>query len=403
MTCRHFGRCGGCSVPDVPYAAQLRRKRGQLRAWFPDLPIGEVLPSPREWGFRHKVAFAFAPHTGSADLVMGHFQAGSHRIMRIDECPVHSARGNRLAFALRDALMRGRVPPGVLRHVLIRTSDDEREAVVMLVVTANHPSLRGPVRAFLEGAERPDGFLLNIHDRPGPYMVGPTTLRLDGRGHVRDAVHDAVFQIAPTAFFQTNVGAARVLVSTVLEAVGTAREVLDLYAGSGLFSLPLAMRGARVVAVEENRQAVSDARENLRLNGLHAEAVRLVAARTEDALGRLSRRAWDAVILDPPRQGCAPRVIEAVCALAPARVVYVSCQPERLADERALFARRGYALTQVTGIDMFPHTDHLEAVAVLTPAASPQEISRESRRRESRPDPTRLHGRRGAPGRGRRA
>jgi len=399
VTCRHFGRCGGCSVPDVPYAMQLRRKRERLQTWFPDLTIGQVVASPREWGFRHKVAFAFAPQTGSADLVMGHFQAGSQRVMRIDECPVHSVRGNRLAFALRDALMRGRVPPGTLRHVLIRTSDDEREAVVMLVVTANHPSLRGPVRAFLEGPERPDGFLLNIHDRPGPYMVGPTTLRLTGRGHVRDEVHDAVFQIAPTAFFQTNVGAARVLVSTVLASVGAAREVLDLYAGSGLFSLPLAMRGARVVSVEENRQAVSDAHENLRLNRLPAEAVRLIAARTEDALGRLSRRAWDAVILDPPRQGCAPRVIEAVCALAPSRVVYVSCQPERLSDERALFARGGYALTQVTGIDMFPHTDHLEAVAVLTPASTVKERTREPRRRDTRPDPSRLDRRRRAPGR----
>ena len=384
-------------MPDVPYAAQLRRKRAQLQAWFPDLPIGEVSASPQVWGFRHKVAFAFAPHTGSADLVMGHFQAGSQRVMRIDECPVHSARGNRLAFALRDALVRGRVPPGVLRHVLVRTSDDEREAVVMLVVTANHPSLRGPLRAFLEGAERPDGFLLNIHDRPGPFMVGPTTMRLGGHGHVRDVVHDTVFQVAPTAFFQTNVGAARVLVSTVLEAVGAAHEVLDLYSGSGLFSLPLARQGARVVAVEENRQAVADARENLRLNGLRADAVRLVAARTEEALGRLSRRDWDAVILDPPRQGCAPRVIDAVCALAPGRVVYVSCAPGQLADERPLFARRGYALTDVRGIDMFPHTDHLEAVAVLTPTPARKEFSRDHRRTDPRPDPSRLNRRRRAP------
>lgn len=390
-------------MPDTAYATQLRRKRTHLQETFPDLTVPEVAASPREWGFRHKVAFAFAAHTGSLDLLMGHFQAGSHRVLGIDECPVHSARGNRLAFALRDALRRGRVPPGVLRHVLIRTSDDEREAVVMLVVTANHPSLRGPVRAFLEGTERPDGFLINIHDHPGPYMVGPTTLRLSGRGHVRDEVHDAAFHITPTAFFQTNVGAARVLVSTVLEAVGPAREILDLYAGSGLFSLPLAMRGARVVAVEENRQAVSDARANLRLNGLPAEAVRLVAARTEDALGRLSRRLWEAVILDPPRHGCAPRVIEAVCALAPARVVYVSCHPERMADERALFARHGYGLTQVSGIDMFPHTDHLEAVGVLMPAASRKETAHAPRRPAPRPDPSRLNRRRGAPGRRRGA
>ena len=154
---------------------------------------------------------------------MGHYQAGSTRIVPIEECPVHSGRGNRLAFALRDRLSRAHVPPGILRHVLVRTSDDEREASVMLVVTANHKSLRAPVRALLDSDDRPDGVFVNINDRPGPFMVGRETLRIDGRSHVREDMLGTSFLISPTAFFQTNVRAARALLQVVLDEVGEAQ------------------------------------------------------------------------------------------------------------------------------------------------------------------------------------
>lgn len=324
-----------------------------------------MVPSPIEEGFRHKVAFVFAPNTGSASLVMGHYQAGSTRIVRIEECPVHSDRGNELAFALRDHLARGRVPPGILRHLLVRTTDDGREAVAMLVVTANHKALRAPVRALLDSPERPDGLFINIHDRPGPYMVGRETIRIDGRAHVREDVLGTSFLISPTAFFQTNVRAARELLRVVLNEAGDAGRVLDLYSGSGLFAIPLARSGARVVAVEENRQAVKDAEANVRVNRVPDGTVRLVAARTEDAVARLSRERFDVVVLDPPRQGCPESVLDAVGRLGARRVIYVSCNPEKLAVERARIERAGYRLARLLGVDMFPHTDHIEAVAVF--------------------------------------
>src|SRR5262249_40284370 len=128
-------------------------------------------PGP-PWGLRQKVAFVFGSGPGGRGLVMGHYERGSHRIVPVEECPVHSARGNRIAFALRDQLARAGISAagpslnGLLRHLVIRTTKDDREAVAMLVVTRNDKSLRRPVRALLDSEERPEGFFINIHDSP---------------------------------------------------------------------------------------------------------------------------------------------------------------------------------------------------------------------------------------------
>lgn len=369
MYCHHFHTCGGCSLPGVPYDEQLRRKQARLGAWFPDLAPVPLLGSPVQSGFRHKVAFVFDPRSSGRGLVMGHYRVGSRQVVPVRECPVHAPRGNELAFRLRDCLAASRVPAGVLRHVLVRTIEGSREAVLMLVVRVNHRALRAPVRAFLDEPDPPDGFFLNVHDRPDGFMVGRETVRLAGRAHVCEELAGTRFLISPTAFFQTNVRAARVLLDCVRRAAGQPRDVLDLYSGSGLFALPLAAAGARVVAVEENRQAVKDAEANIRLNRLAPEAVRLLAGRVEDVLARLRGRRFDLIVLDPPRQGCPDGVIDAVAAVGAPRVIYVSCNPGRLSAERERFARRGYALTRLQGLDMFPHTGHMEAIGLFEPRA----------------------------------
>jgi 23S rRNA (uracil1939-C5)-methyltransferase len=133
---------------------------------------------------------------------------------------------------------------------------------------------------------------------------------------------------------------------------------------------PRASGGRAVAAVEENREAVSSAAAALRLNRIDPSACRLVASRVEDAEVRLGRAAWDAVVLDPPRQGCPPRVRDWVCRdLRPARIVYVSCDPDALARDLARVAGTGYHFERVQPIDMFPHTEHIETVVVLTRTA----------------------------------
>ena len=360
MHCKHFGVCGGCTLPGVPYRDQLAKKQRELSRLL-GFDVPPLIPSPSESGFRCKVAFVFGPQG------MGHFALGSKRVIPIEECPVHHERGNRIAFALRSAFARsaGFGGSSLLRHIIVRSTQDGREASAMLVVQRNDKSLRAPVRKFLSSPEKPDGFFINIHDKPGPFMVGEETIKIEGRSHVKEVVNGVSYLVSPTAFFQTNVGAAAEIVKLVLEEVGSAKTVLDLYCGTGLFALQLAKAGARVVAIEENRQAIKDAEANLRLNRLPDGQARFVAGRAEDYV----RGQFDAVVLDPPRQGCPRTVLAAVFErMRPAKAVYVSCNPEALAGELPVILKAGYRVTRAQAVDMFPHTNHIETVIALTRA-----------------------------------
>lgn len=348
--------CGGCTLPGVPYGEQLAKKRRDLSRLL-GFDVPPLIPSPSESGFRCKVAFVFAPR--GKDFVMGHFALGSKRVIPIEECPVHHERGNRIAFALRDHLLRGRANPNLLRHLLVRTTQDGREATAMLVVYRNDKSLRAPIKKFLASPEKPDGFFINVHDKPGPFMVGDDTIKIEGRSHVKEVVNGLSYLISPTAFFQTNVGAAAEIVKLVLEEAGAASTAMDLYCGTGLFSLHLAKAGARVVAIEESREAIKDAEANLRLNRLPEGQVRFIAGRAEDQV----KGQFEAVVLDPPRQGCPRAVLSAVFErVRPATAVYVSCNPDALAAELPVILKAGYRVTRTQAVDMFPHTNHIETV-----------------------------------------
>lgn len=365
MHCKHFGICGGCTVPGVPYPEQLARKRHELSRLL-GTEVPPVIPSPAEAGFRSKVAFVFSPGPRGKGLSMGHYALQSQRVIPIDECPVHHERGNRIAFALRDQLARVSSIAPLLRHLIVRVSENGQEASAMLVVRRNDKALRAPVRKFLASAERPDGFFVNIHDKPGPFMVGEETIKIDGRSHVKEVVNGVSYLVSPTAFFQTNVGAAAEIVKIVLEEIAKIGKpnasILDLYCGTGLFALQLARAGASVTAIEENRSAVRDAEANVRLNRLPPGQVRFIAGKAED----LIKGQFDAVVMDPPRQGCPPRVLAAVFEqMRPGTVVYVSCNPDALAGELPVILKAGYRVTRAQAVDMFPHTNHIETVMVF--------------------------------------
>ena len=399
--CRHAGPCGGCAWQHIAYPEQLRRKAASLDVLLRKA-MGKAAPrvSPAigmpvaadgmPWGFRQKAAFVF--DAGPDGLVMGHFARGTNDVVRVEECPVHGERANRIAFALRDALAAARVTAsgpttsGVARHVVVRTSRDETEAVAMLVASRDDPGLAAPLGALLEGKDKPEGLVLNLNDRAGPYLVGRESKRVAGPGHVKETSLGPAFLVSPTSFFQTNVAAAATLVRLVLEALPGERglRVLDLYSGGGLFALPVAMRGHQVTAVEESRKSIKDAELNRRQNGVPEERCKLVCSPVERALPHYKPGAFDAVILDPPREGCPPEVVGAVFGrLRPARGIFVSCEPEALARELPLAVAAGYRVVRVQPVDMFPHTPHVEAVAVLE-RVTPRTASSRSRTPGSR-------------------
>ncbi len=395
--CRHFGPCGGCAWQHIAYAEQLRIKQRLLEALLAQAMgqkrpvVAPTIPSPgggparpaapgqdpdAPWGFRNKVSFVFA--SDGRRVAVGHYRSGSHAVLPVEECPVHAPQGNAAAFALCDALTRAGVRAagerlaGLARHVVARVSHRTGEVLLTLVATRNDKRLRETTRLLLAADVRLDGFHLNIHDRPGPWLFGDQTLKITGRDRLREELGGVSFLVSPASFFQTNVGAAERLVEHMLALVPDIPEspVLDLYAGAGLFALPLARRGHRVLAIEENQKAVADGDASRDLNHLSERRCRFVRARVETMLAKFDRQGqetFQAVVMDPPRQGCPAPVLEALFArLAPPRVVYVSCNPEALAADLAQAARAGYEVESIQPIDMFPHTPHIETVASLT-------------------------------------
>ncbi len=389
--CRHFGPCGGCTWQHIAYPHQLRLKQQLLHDLLdaslgPASPrVASIVPTPTDapdgtpWGYRHKVHFVFGPGTRDRPLTMGHFGRGTRTIVPVTECPVHAEPGNRLAFAVRDRLLEARVPGtdpatvrGLARHLVVRVGRRSGERVATLVVTSATPKpLRSVSQRIIE-QETPDGWNVNVHDGPGPYLFGSATRHVHGRERLREEIAGVSFLISPTAFFQTNVAAAEALVRLVLGHVDRHRpgHVLDLYAGAGLFSLPIARTGAHVIAVEENRAAVEDGRASQRFSQIPEDRCRFIAARVEGAFDDLARRGGgidriDLVVLDPPRQGCTPGVLRALGTAGIPRLVYVSCDPASLSRDLRELVAAGYRITSVQPVDMFPHTAHLETVAAL--------------------------------------
>ena len=394
--CRHATECGGCTWQHVDYGEQLQMKRElvqrALETALRTAPrVEAVLPSgggaghepPR--GFRGKVAFVVQERPGGR-IALGHYRRRSHQVVEVEECPVHEPSGNDAAFWIRDALGAADRPSsareslrhatGLLRHLVLRVARDTGEKLATLVVSEPHrPGEQALQRALQEGVV--SGAFVNRNDRPGPYLFGTGTRHIGGTERVLERVAGLTFAISPTSFFQTNIGAAERLVATVVAAVPRrARRVLDLYAGSGLFALPLAAAGHHVVAVEESAAAIADGRASLELNGLDSEQCRFVRARVERFLFRhrralTARDSVDAVVLDPPREGCPPRLLATMLeTIAPRTVIYVSCDPQALARDLASALAgpggREYRLVRVQPIDMFPHTAHIETVAVLS-------------------------------------
>jgi 23S rRNA (uracil1939-C5)-methyltransferase len=417
----------------VPYEEQRRLKRAALQAALeaalgasapeaapvlaPDGNPGPDAAAP--WAFRYKVHFVCAP-SPDGRLVLGHFAAGSQRVVAVETCSVHADAGNRAAARVRDLAQQVGVPAatidgsaGLLRHIVARVSRATGEVLLTLVVTnGRDPRLRQLVAALVRSPDAPAGIHVNVLRGRSSMLFGPETRRAAGRSWLSERVAGVVFLVGPTSFFQTNVEAAETLVATVLQEVPRqVRDVLDLYAGAGLFALPLARRGHRVVAVEENPAAVDAGRRGLSLNRLDERACRFVRAPVERALGHLdfrggrTSRQSRVVILDPPRGGCAPRVLRRLARdVQPARVIYVSCNVTALARDLALFldaaraAGAFYAIPRVQPIDMFPHTPHLEAVAVLERRDASDRPLQPARAAE--PGPTHpTHGRRGSAGR----
>ena len=395
--CRHFGPCGRCSLQHLAYPEQLRAKEAllkeRLNRALPKrrVPVLPTIPMTEIWGTRHKAHFAFGVENGLP--VLGHYSAHSRELVPIQECPVHHPNANRTAEAVLAAVREHATPihdeesnTGALKHLIVRASHATGETLA-LFSTATPTVLGGKAIGQEACATTPHtvGVHANYAPLPGPTVQGVSFSTLAGKDHIVERVAGMEFLLSPTAFFQTNVAAAEILVQLMLAAVPKeAEHVLDLYCGVGLFSLPLARRGHKVLGVEQNAQAVIDAEASAQRNGIVGAEFR--TGRTEDVIRDLEPAArFPVVVLDPPRDGVPEETLRLIARrVKPELLVMVSCDPESLARDLAVLEQMGYEAESVQPVDMFPHTMQIESLAVVrrgkqsTPRTTPVRKRRRS-------------------------
>lgn len=379
-TCPIARDCGGCEWLAVPYPIQLRRKQEQVERLLGEMARqdrAEVEPI-RGMGeptrYRHKAATPFA-HARGGRVLCGFYAAGTHRIVPCDACLVEDPRARRILNGVARIAERLHIPPydedrgtGVLRHAVVRCgwkTDD-----VLLTLVSRVPELRGEHRVvdeLLATCPEVTSIVLNVNDRRTNAILGRRCRTLHGPGHMHDELLGCRFEIGPTSFYQTNPAQTEVLYGLALEGVGDARTALDAYCGTGTIGICAAARHPelRVTGVEQVGGAVACARRNAEANGL-ADRCRFVAADATSWMAHEGRdQHFDVVIMDPPRAGSTPEFLAGVAALAPQRVVYVSCNVVTQARDLEVLRAHGYRLTRATPVDMFPHTKHVESVITL--------------------------------------
>jgi 23S rRNA (uracil1939-C5)-methyltransferase len=358
--CPHFAECGGCAYQHLDPPAQAALKEAVLTdalrragvVW--DRPLA-VRPSPPE-GWRTRATFHVEHARGG--VVLGFHREGSHQVVDIERClqlsaPMMSAaRGLREALAARPGIARG------VRDVELAESFDGRRLVASLE-TAMDPRQAAGLSALADAVPGLTGLgAMAGEGRRRRFLL------LRGDPHVDATVHGLRLRAHVQSFFQANRFLVDALVQEVLDRTPPGDSVLDLYAGVGLFALPLGRRADEVRGLELNPTAVEDARANAEAAGLGKVRIHQGDVRDMEAW---PPRTGERVVLDPPRTGAGPEVVRMVAARRPASIVYVSCDPPTLGRDLKAFAAQGYAPDAITGFDLFPDTFHLETVVHLAP------------------------------------
>jgi 23S rRNA (uracil1939-C5)-methyltransferase len=379
--CPYFGRCGGCRLQQIAYPAQLAFKERQVRecltrlGGLPPFELRPIVAAPEVFGYRNKMEFTVA---GSGPAVGLHAAERYDVVLDIERCLLQSDTMNALLDEFRRQI-RARAlsvwdqqtERGLLRFVTLREGRRTSQAMVNVVASAPDVASLMPVaEALRERTPETASVLLNVNAKKASVAVGSEEHLLLGRDHITESLSGVHFAVSANSFFQTNTVQAERLFALVAEACALdgSETLMDLYSGTGAISLLLARRVRHVYGIEVAEAAVADAVRNARANGI--DNCTFLTGEVRHVLPTLMRDGVRAgvVVADPPRAGFHPKALSALAALAPARLVYVSCNPSTLARDVGELVRQGYRLEWVQPVDMFPQTPHIEAVARLSRA-----------------------------------
>lgn len=381
-------QCGGCQIQEMSYEAQLKFKQQLVRnnlthiGGITDYTLYPVIGMDEPFHYRNKAQFPVGTDK-EGKLVMGFYAGRTHHIIDHTDCcigaPVNAAVLNAVRVYMTEnnvSAYQEETHTGLVRHVLIRTGCHTQEIMVCLVINGQGLPNSAALIEKLREIDHMASIMVNINREKTNVILGQACETLWGQPYISDRLCGLLYRISPLSFFQVNPRQTEKLYQKALEYAGlTGNEVVwDLYCGIGTISLYLATKAKMVYGVEVVPQAIADARENARLNGI--ENVAFFAGKAEEVVPafyeemRVKAAAGDAaaqsgihpdvVVVDPPRKGCDESLLATIVKMAPARVVYVSCDPATLARDLKYLEANGYKTEKVQPVDQFGHTVHCE-------------------------------------------
>ena len=375
--CKYFGVCGGCKLLNMPYnktlEVKLKKVNDNLTKEGIKEKASECIPSLNETKYRNKMIIGFKYIKGK--VIAGFYEEGSHKIVDIDKCIMHTDAQNKIFKDFLDIVKKMHIEIydedkrcGILRYLLIREAFTTKEIMVVIVVSNEiFPARANLTKELRKRNPNITTIIQNVNSRKTSIVLGEKQKVLFGPGFIYDYIGEIKFRLAPKSFFQVNPLQALNIYNEVKKLANLkGREtVIDAYSGVSTIAAFISSDAKKVIAIENNKEACLAGIENLKDNG-----IKNVLIVNDDATNYLIQEAklhntYDVVILDPPRSGSTEAFIKSVASIKAKKVIYVSCEPSTLARDLKVFNGLGYIISSVKSFDMFCFSEHVECVCAL--------------------------------------
>lgn len=379
--CPVASQCGGCQLQAMSYEEQLRFKERKVYnnlvriGKFPEIELSPIIPMEDPWRYRNKAQFPFGKNRDGA-IITGFYAGRTHAIIEQDDCLLGAEINQPILKKIKAFMNSYTIAPydeeshrGLVRHALIRTGFHTGEVMVCLVINGKQlPYSEELVKRLLQFPQI-TSISYSVNRERTNVIMGNEIVHLYGPGYITDSIGEVQYRISPLSFYQVNPVQTEKLYQTALEYAGLTGDetVWDLYCGIGTISLFLAKQAKMVYGVEVVPQAIEDARENAKRNGI--ENVEFFVGKAEEVLPEQYEQNHiqaDVIVVDPPRKGCDEVCLETIVKMAPKRVVYVSCDSATLARDLRYLSDRGFEVEKVRCCDMFAGGVHVETVCLLS-------------------------------------
>ena len=375
LDCNTAKNCGGCKYRTQTYKQQLLEKQKLVEANLkPFCKAEKIIGMEDPFYYRNKVHAVFSYKKGK--VISGTYKEGTHEIVPVESCRIEDEKADEIIATIRQLLKSFKIKTydedtgyGLLRHVLIRRGQVTGEIMVVLVLGSPIlPSKNNFVKALRKEHPEITTVVLNVNDKKTSMVLGEKETVLYGKGYIEDVLCGVRFRISSKSFYQINHAQTEILYKKAIDFAGlTGKErVIDAYCGIGTIGLVASGKAKEIIGVELNKDAVRDAISNARLN--HIRNVRFYQNDAGKFMVRMAEEGVkaDVVLMDPPRAGSDEAFLSSVIKLMPDRIVYVSCNPVTLGRDLKYLTKRGYQVKKAQPVDMFPWSEHIETVVLLS-------------------------------------